>query len=65
MGELTVDIVRNKLLDLRQDIEELYAESRPRSLALTKLDECGLWLGFDYLAAPTKAQVDPGRVPVT
>lgn len=29
---------------LRQEIDRTYPHSRERSLALTKLDECGLWL---------------------
>ena len=31
--------------NLRKDIERVYATSRERALALTKLDECEMWLG--------------------
>lgn len=33
------------LIELRRAIEECYEASRERALALTKLDECGMWLG--------------------
>lgn len=42
--------------NLRKDIETVYKVSRERALALTKLDECELWLGRcepKETAAPT------------
>lgn len=42
--------------NLRKDIERVYATSRERALALTKLDECEMWLGRcepKETAAPT------------
>lgn len=40
VGQMRNTAVRN----LREDIECVYATSRERALALTKLDECELWL---------------------
>lgn len=34
----------NKLDDLRETITRTVPDSRPRSIALTHLDECTLWL---------------------
>lgn len=34
----------NKLDDLREAITRTVPDSRPRSIALTRLDECTLWL---------------------
>lgn len=52
VGQLRNVAVQN----LRADIELVYATSRERALALTKLDECELWLGRcepKETAAPT------------
>ena len=36
--------MRREVREMREDIECVYATSRERALALTKLDECELWL---------------------
>lgn len=51
MNELTKDIVANKTLRQNLDAELLTLKSlsgsRERSLAITKLQECIMWLGMD------------------
>lgn len=40
-----LESITTELTDLYERIEETYAPSRERALAITKLDECLLWLG--------------------
>ena len=51
MNELTKDIVANKTLRQNLDAElqalKSLSGSRERSLAITKLQECIMWLGMD------------------
>ena len=51
MNELTNDIVANKTLRQNLDAElqtlKSLSGSRERSLAITKLQECIMWLGMD------------------
>ena len=51
MNELTKDIVANKTLRQNLDAElqtlKSLSSSRERSLAITKLQECIMWLGMD------------------
>lgn len=51
MNELTKDIVANKTLRQNLDAElqtlKSLNGSRERSLAITKLQECIMWLGMD------------------
>ena len=51
MNELTKDIVANKTLRQNLDAElqtlKSLGGSRERSLAITKLQECIMWLGMD------------------
>ena len=51
MNELTNDIVANKTLRQNLDAElqtlKSLGGSRERSLAITKLQECIMWLGMD------------------
>lgn len=51
MNELTKDIVANKTLRQNLDAElqtlKSLSGSRERSLAITKLQECVMWLGMD------------------
>ena len=53
--------------NLRKDIETAYEVSRERALALTKLDECEMWLGRcepKETAAPTlKGAASPADAP--
>lgn len=46
-----------KLVDLRGVIGEELPNSRERSLALTKLEECEMWLGKALMQLPDKAAV--------
>lgn len=57
---MTRSEIYDKLRELDAAIQELLAPSRPRSLALTKLEECELWLG----RCKTHAEdTDPKPVP--
>lgn len=51
MNKLTKDIVANKTLRQNLDVElqtlKSLSGSRERSLAITKLQECIMWLGMD------------------
>lgn len=50
------DEIEKVLRDYRTVIERLYAPSREKALALTKLDECYLWLREARKVSPLSAR---------
>ncbi len=42
--DIIIEDIENQVADLRNFIVDLFKDGRARSLALTKLDECEMWL---------------------